>query len=172
MPLLVTWNEKESYSKLADIVLSQVEFEMGQIDRLLEEYADLLDQAQKTPLELVEITALASVLHSFYNGVENIFSIIAKRIDRGMPDGAHWHRDLLTQMTRTAPNRAPVLSVDLARRLAAYLGFRHFYRHAYSFFLDWDEMEELVTSLPVIWERTKGELREFLGDLDKSLEDG
>jgi len=171
MPLLVIWNEKETYSKLADIVLSQVEFEISQIDRLLEEYTDLLDRAQKAPPELVEITALASVLHSFYNGLENIFSIVAKIIDRDMPDGAHWHRDLLTQMTRTTANRGPVLSVSLARSLAAYLGFRHFYRHAYSFFLDWDEMEELVMSLPMIWERTKGALQEFLDDLDESSED-
>lgn len=75
MPLPVIWKQKGSCSKLADVVISQVEFETDQIDRLFEEYADLLDRAQEEPLELVEITAVASVLHSFYNGLENIFSL-------------------------------------------------------------------------------------------------
>jgi hypothetical protein len=33
------------------------------------------------------------------------------------------------------------------------LGFRHFYRHGYSFFLEWDELEELVTPLAEVWDQ-------------------
>jgi hypothetical protein len=50
-------------------------------------------------------------------------------------------------------------------RLADYLGFRHFYRHSYSFYLEWDELEKLVVPLAEIWERTKDELQIFLGRL-------
>lgn len=65
-----TWKRKENCSKLVDKVISQVEFEIGQIDQLFESYADLLEQAQKKTPDLVEVTAMASVLHSFYNGTE------------------------------------------------------------------------------------------------------
>jgi len=58
---------------LSEKVEAQVRFEIGQIDRLLDSYADLLERALHTPPNLIELTAIASVLHSFYNGLENIF---------------------------------------------------------------------------------------------------
>jgi len=121
-----------------------------------------LEQAQKQVPDLIEVTAVASVLHSFYNGLENIFLSIAKGIDAHVPTGTQWHRNLLARMTEATSNREPVLTVEMAHQLADYLGFRHFYRHSYSFFLDWDELEKLVTRLTEVWERVKDELQRFL----------
>ncbi len=73
-----TWKSKGACSKLDEKVISQIKFETGQIDLLFEAYADLLDRVQKRTPDLVEVTAVASVLHSFYNGLENIFLSIAK----------------------------------------------------------------------------------------------
>jgi len=155
---------------LAESVVSQVEFEIGQIEHLFESYADLLEKTQKKAPDLVETTAVASVLHSFYNGLENIFLSIAKGIDQDVPAGAQWHRVLLTWMTETTSNRGPVLTVDTAHRLANYLAFRHFYRHSYTFLLEWDELEKLVMSLAEVWEQTRDELQRFLDRLNKSPE--
>jgi len=145
---------------LADNVISQVTFEIGQIDQLLTVYACLLERVPHRPPHLVEIMALASVLHSFYNGLENIFLSIAKGLDQQVPTGAQWHRDLLVHMTQETASRGSVISTELAQKLADYLGFRHFYRHSYSFFLEWDK--ELVVSLREIWVQVKEELHEFL----------
>jgi hypothetical protein len=147
---------------LADHIVSQMIFEIGQIDQLLTVYADLLERALQRPPDLVEITALASVLHSFYNGLENIFLSIAKGLDQQVPTGAQWHRDLLVHMTQETTHRGSVISVELAQKLADYMGFRHFYRHSYSFFLEWNKLQELVTSLRAIWAQVKEELHEFL----------
>ena len=165
MPLRAIWKKKESYFRLAEKVISQVKFEMGQIDQLFESYADLLERAQKNMPDLVEVTAMASVLHSFYNGLENIFLSIAKGIDTHVPTGSQWHRDLLTRMTESTSSREPVLTAEMAHRLADYLGFRHFYRHSYSFFLEWGELEKLVTSLAEVWGQAKDELQLFLDSL-------
>jgi hypothetical protein len=154
---------------LIEKVISQVRFETGRIDHLFESYADLLERVQAKSPDLVEITAVAAVLHSFYNGLEKIFLSIAKGIDRNVPTGAQWHRDLLTKMTEATSNRGPVLTVDTARRLANYLGFRHFYRHSYSFFLEWDELEGLVTPSAKVWGQVKDDLQLFLDGLSKSL---
>ncbi|MBN1997120.1 hypothetical protein JW935_06180 [candidate division KSB1 bacterium] len=54
-------------------VAIRIELEISQIDQLLESYAKILEKAQEEELDLIEITALGSVLHSFYNGLENIF---------------------------------------------------------------------------------------------------
>jgi hypothetical protein len=156
---------------LVEEVSSQVRFEIGQIDQLFESYADLLKRVQKTTPDLVEVTAVASVLHSFYNGLENIFLSIAKGIDADVPTGSQWHRDLLTRMTDATANRGPVLMADMAQRLSGYLGFRHFYRHSYSFFLDWAEVENLVTPLAEVWDQAKYELQLFLGSLSSARSD-
>lgn len=155
---------------MAKKVISQVEFEIGQLEQLFVSYANLIERANKTELDLIEVTALASVLHSFYNGLENIFLSIAKGIDDDVPTSAQSHRDLLTRMTQSTSGRAPVLTVKTAHQLADYLGFRHFFRHSYSFFLDWQEMEKLVFLLPEIWVQTKAELHLFLEGLDSPRE--
>jgi len=51
-------------------------------------------------------------------------------------------------------------------QLVAYMGFRHFYRHAYSFFLQWEELARLVLRLEQTWVTVKGELLQFLEALD------
>ncbi len=71
MPLPGTCNEKEGFFELPENVVSRVTFEIGQIDQLLAAYADVLERVQQRTPDLVEITAIASVLHSFYNGLEN-----------------------------------------------------------------------------------------------------
>lgn len=145
--------------------VSRVKFEIEQIDRLFLIYASLLERVRQETPDLVEITALASVLHSFYNGLENIFLRVAKEIDQIVPSGKQWHRDLLNQMANLTLQRESIFSIDTKTRLADYLAFRHFYRHSYSFFLEWSELQELVDSLDEVWEQTKAELESFLDDL-------
>ena len=147
-------------------VVSQIKFEIDQIDQLFNSYTDLLERCQKSRPDLVEVTAIASVLHSFYNRVENIFLSVAKGLDENVPNGSQWHRDLLLQMRQQMPQRSHVISVEMAQELAEYLGFRHFYRHAYSFFLEWDEVEKLVTPLQKIWTQLKKELSLFMNSLN------
>ena len=153
-------------SELGEKVVSQVGFEIAQIEQLLVAYADLVDRVQQGPPDLVEVAAIASVLHSFYNGLEKIFLSIAKLLDQQVPTSSQWHRDLLVQMSQQMANRDSVISAELARRLADYLGFRHFYRHSYSFFLEWEELKKLVIPLREVWAQAKQEISEFLESLD------
>ena len=156
---------KGDYSKLANQIISQIKFEVDQIDQLLKSYTELLEKTKKSEPNLVEITAIASVLHSFYNGVENIFLSIAKGIDEHLPEGIQWHRDLLIQMTQQNPKRNRVITEEMTQKLVEYLGFRHFYRHSYSFFLEWDELKKLVNPIQDIWTDLKKELFEFIDSI-------
>lgn len=147
-------------------VIKKLKLEIGQIDHLFEVYAELLDGVQKSKPDIVKITAIASVLHSFYGGVENIFLLIAKEIDKNVPSGRQWHRDLLEQMTKVTLNRNKVLSDETSAQLDEYMGFRHFYRHSYSFFLNWERLEILVKQLPKIWEQIKDEMQHFMKKIE------
>lgn len=145
-----------------------IRFEIGQIDELLARYEPLLTKVQQDEPDLVELTALASVLHSFFTGIESIFVAIAKNIDGIPPGGPSSHRDLLNQMVEPSSARTAVLSSDSAAQLAEYLAFRHFYRHAYSFFLKWAEMEDLVVKMPQVWRQVRDDLIVFLEKYDRA----
>jgi hypothetical protein len=129
----------------------KIQFEVEQIDRLIDTYSDLLEKCRQKIPDKVEIAALGSVLHSFYNGLENIFSVIAKEVDTTLPQGISWHKDLLIQISTQTPSRNAVISEASKEKLVNYLGFRHFYRHSYSFFLDWNELKPLIVNLNSVW---------------------
>jgi hypothetical protein len=129
----------------------KIQFEVEQIDRLIDTYSDLLEKCRQKIPDKVEIAALGSVLHSFYNGLENIFSVIAKEVDTTLPQGFSWHKDLLIQISTQTPSRNAVISEAAKEKLVNYLGFRHFYRHSYSFFLDWNELKPLIVNLNSVW---------------------
>ncbi len=84
------------------------------------------------------------MLHSFYNGFENIFKRVAAELDGGLPSGEFWHRELLDSMTMPGRERSAVISESLIETLDDYMAFRHFFRHAYIFNLNWDGMKTLV----------------------------
>lgn len=140
----------------------KISFEMKEIDRLIDSYSVLLDYVKSQTPELIEMTAMATVLHSFYNGIEKIFSIIGKEIDGNLPDGTKWHRDLLIQMGNSGAIRDWKISDELMDKLNEYLGFRHFYRHSYSFQLRWEKLEGLSINMTTVWEKIKDELEELL----------
>lgn len=107
--MLVVWPPVGSWFPLSETISQRVQRDVALIDHLLAAYADLLLQVEQKPPDLVQVTALASVLHSFYNGVESIFIIIAKEIDGAVPTGDRWHRDLLEQMGMANEFREAVL---------------------------------------------------------------
>mgnify|MGYP000849553563 FL=1 len=150
-----------------DKVVSQIQFEIRQIDRLIDMYRTLLMDCKDKEPDLVEITAMASVLHSFYNGLENIFAIIAKRIDERSLSGEQWHKRLLSEMAKKTQKRNMVISEVLKEKLVEYMGFRHFFRHSYSFILEWEELRRLILPLNEVWSEFKKELEEFLNGLNQ-----
>ena len=62
-----------------------VAMERQQLHRLLASYRSLLEKCASTPPNDLELAALAAVLHSFYNGIENIFKRIAQDVDGQLP---------------------------------------------------------------------------------------
>ena len=140
-------------------------FELDQIQTLIDSYDELIQKATKEAPNLIELTALAAVLHSFYNGIENIFQIILKKIDRQTINSSKWHKELLLTMSEQNAQRNAVISIKTMLPLSRYLSFRHFYRHSYSFYLNWDDMKPLINSLNEIWDDFLIEAKEFLTQL-------
>ncbi len=63
-------------------VIEEMEIEIKKIEKIFEDYRPLLEKVSNQEPTFIELSSLAMLWHSFYNGLENIFSRIAKRIDK------------------------------------------------------------------------------------------
>jgi hypothetical protein len=124
----------------------QVRLEMSAIERLLAEHAELFDAVATRDPSVWERSALAAVLHSFYNAVENILKRVARGGGIEVAEGPNWHARLVDALS-VRPGAGGLLDGDLAATLKDYMRFRHFFRHSYTFELDWAKMRPLVSGL-------------------------
>ena len=145
-----------------NIIKEQILFKINEIDKLFSEYDLIFKKIENEPPDLFDMTILGSVLHSFYNGLENIFEIIAKNIDKELPTGNKSHQELLHQMASENSYRNEIIGEELYYKLREYATFRHFYRHAYSFKLNWEKMKPLIDNVFFVWEEVKNNIKNIL----------
>lgn len=148
-----------------------IKVDLAQLDLLLATYTSLIDQVQQQSPDVVELAALATVLHSYYNGVESIFLAVARLLDKQLPKGNRWHRELLAQVARPTMARPALLSSSLETRLTVYLAFRHYFRHTYAFTLDWARLEPLVCELRSVHATLHREIEVFLNFLTRQSDE-
>ncbi len=130
------------------------EAELEQIDHALRELpgADRINM-----LSVLELGGTASLLSSLYHGVENILKQGLLAIGVTLPSGAAWHRDLL-QLACTHRT----ISTELRDHLVPYMGFRHFFTHAYGFDLDPQRLQPLVRKVRPVFASFKKEAKRFV----------
>ena len=114
------------------------------------------------------LDSVALNLHGFYSGIERIFELVGRHLDRNLPDHATWHRDLLWQMTQEFEDVRPALiSEDSAGVLDEFRRFRHLVRNVYTTSLAPAKLAGLMESLPVLWHELKAEFLAFADFLEE-----
>ena len=122
--------------------------------------------AEREP-PLLELRGIGAIIHDFYTGIEHLFETLAPELNGGVPAGAAWHREILSNMTLDLPGvRPPLLAVDTARALEEFLRFRHLFRNLYGFELKWPRLRTLLARLPTAWSAVDADLDRFLTFLD------
>lgn len=82
----------------------RIEAELSDIERTVQRAQGAWEGTNRFPdQQNYYFDSVALNLHSFYNGLERIFEIIARQLDPVFPSGERWHRDLLKQMTIEIP---------------------------------------------------------------------
>ena len=129
----------------------RIDAESENISHLLNEFpsADSLKE-----LTTLEKAGLASLIHNFYNGIENILKQMLQDRRLDIPSGPSWHRDLL----ETASSQG-IISDKMTQELRSYLAFRHFFSHAYALELDTSRMEPLVRHARELFNRFLQEIK-------------
>lgn len=153
------------YKELVD----RIRGEVTDLERVVQRALRSWTQAQKAPGEQdAYLDSVALNLHSFYSGLERLFELIARHVDRSLPEGGTWHRDLLHRMADDVANVRPaVIGQDNAISLDEFRRFRHLVRNVYTMNLMPDKMAGLMAALPVLWPRLRPELNAFADFLEE-----
>ena len=142
---------------------SKVLYEISQLDKLIGDAKPLFDLCKLREPDFIEISAAALVLHSFYNGIENILILIIKHYEGNLPNSNKWHMELLDKAFVPNKNMKQIINNDLKETTEEYLKFRHFVRHTYGFKLKFEQMEDLLNGIDVFWKNIKENIINFLG---------
>jgi len=147
---------------LDEVVKIKIEHEISRIDKSLGDVKPLLDLCKIKEPDIIEMTAAAQVLHSFYNGVESVLVLLFKYKNEKLPNDIKWHKTLFEMAFGTNSQNIKIINDEIKKKLEKYLLFRHFIRHAYSSELDWNAMEPLVNEIDTIWKVVKNDFKQFI----------
>jgi len=158
---------KNKYKELVEQISDEILHLEHSFQRILKEWQYAITDQDKQDSH---IDSVALNLQSFYTGIERLFRLIAKNIDRSLPSGESWHSDLLKQMTTDlAGIRPAVIKGNSITILDELLGFRHRVRNIYAFELIPENVGKLVLTLNDFWPELRAELlafAEFLEELE------
>ena len=104
-------------------------------------------------LNELELSGVGGILHSFYNGIENILKQTFLAQKKSIPNDHHWHQKIILQ---AAQHR--FISKETLETLMPYLTFRHLYRNAYVLELRADRMQILVDEIENTFSRFKNDI--------------
>jgi len=133
------------------LLKEKVKFELSQIEKEIRIIQLLKDKIEHGALDEIEIRAAASSLHSIYNGIEKILMILIGKLE--IKEESNWHTKLLE-----LGESKGIITKNLRNKLREYMGFRHFYRHTYSFMLDNGLIKPLINNIEVTYNGFKEEI--------------
>ena len=128
-----------------ELLKADISDELQKIDFVISEFKKVQYKIDLPPAEVPNYDrgAIGYLLHNFYNGCENIFKSIARFFENDLGP-QEWHKDLLKRMKiEVAGFRPKVIDDEPFVLLDSFRAFRHKFRYAYAFELDW-ERERLV----------------------------
>jgi len=143
-------------------LVERIRGEMQDLERIVQRASQSWSHVTETPGEQAYLDSVALNLHSFYSGLERLFELIIRHVDRNLPTGEVWHRDLLLEMANDLTEIRPaVISQASVLMLDEFRRFRHLVRHVYAMNLLPEKMAGLMTDLNKLWPKVCAELLAF-----------
>jgi uncharacterized protein YutE (UPF0331/DUF86 family) len=144
--------KKEKISLLLGYMESQEE----EIDKILSEIREINPETKE------KTVYLAYNLHNLYNAFEDLFREIAKIFENEIENLDYYYKELLKRMTiEISGIRPKILSKESYAILDELRGFRHIFRHAYTYEIIPEKIEFLKDKLLRNWDLIKRDLYNF-----------
>ena len=122
------------------------------------------------PDDPVRLESIAYQIHNLYNSVEDLLKLVAGHFENNIADPSRWHTELLYRMTQEINGVRPALiSADAYRLLNGWRGFRHFFRHAYSVPIEFDQLEINIRRARQLFPALSQDVDRFLQKLKGEL---
>jgi len=150
-----------------EFLKADIQDELKKLELLKSEFQKISDQILKEVKQIpyYDRAAVGYYLHNFYNGCESIFTSIAGFFENDLGDRS-WHRDLLKRMKLEISGYRPaVIDEKLFQILNDFRAFRHKFRHAYAFELDWEKERLVALKFDLASELIQKQVLEFLDKL-------
>ena len=137
----------------------KVHAEMENVTKVLIELEKVKNRPNK---ELVVLVGIGAYLQNIYTGMENILKQLLLHKNVSVPDTPTWHKDLLNLAVEHN-----FVTKETADDIGKYLFFRHFFTHAYGFFIDQAKLKPLMDNIPVIYSAFKREIDNYLSKIEE-----
>lgn len=148
------------------LFIKDINSEINKIDVVIKNIIELDQILKGNNPDKFHIVSFAGFINNFYTGIEMIFIRIAKKIDKDIPTELNWHKDLLNRMNYETDYRTSIISKEMKSKLLEYLNFRYFFRHSYTYELDWRKLKPLVKNAEKMFISFKNEIKTFLENFD------
>ncbi|MBP5706150.1 MAG: hypothetical protein J6W76_02610, partial [Spirochaetales bacterium] len=145
-----------------EILKQKILFGISMLDEHISKADILIKKCKAAEPDYIELCAVGSMLHSYYNGIENILLLISKNIDEISFSSSKWHSELLNSMFEKTAKHPAVFPNELKTDLTNYMNFRHFFRHSYGYSLQWEKAAPLFLNMQENWGTVKKLLNIFL----------
>ncbi len=151
------------------VFLAEINAQWQEILRL---YSSIEVKAESLRLDIgnEDLTnSLGYKLHNLYSAYEDMFKLVARFFENQLQDMAKYHTDLLKRMLLEIEGIRPnLLGEDFFKVLDELKGFRHLFRHAYSYELEADRLIRLAQKSIRLKESFSNDLEGFKAKLKSS----
>lgn len=144
------------------LLKSSIEAQIYLIDKIY----DKIEERKKKRAKWV-VENIGYQLHNLYCAFEDLFKIIAREFENNIDNGSKYHYELLKRMAIAIEGIRPkLISEDTFPLLDNLRSFRHFFRHAYSYYLDKRKIDIVLEDALKLKELYKHDIERFLKELE------
>lgn len=144
---------------------------LGYFQNQMQVIHNILESLQATqPDNQERVVVTGYYLHNLYSAVEDLFEEVASAFENQLEPGGSYHRDLLRRMSIDVPTIRPrLVSSNSFKLLDDLRGFRHVFRHSYTYTLDPQRVAQLRQAVLDRWSIVQEDLSRFQQFLESQL---
>ena len=130
------------------IFLAEFDFQVRQIDSIYGSLAKKVVAIEKQRVTVETVESAGYWMHNLYCAFEDLFKLVAGFWENNLSANGEYHIHLLKRMLVEIEGVRPaLLSIAGYRYLNELRGFRHVFRHAYSYGLDDERVSALLRKI-------------------------